>query len=143
VRRDAEAAAADAQAAAADAKAKAAEVRERVMVRALAPHIRILSGGAEDDGLNRALATTAEKGDANAVKALLKAGADASAVSPARDAPVVLAVRSGDAATVRALLDAGASADTRSRDGATLLSIAGSLGHRSVERLLKSRGAKD
>jgi beta-lactamase regulating signal transducer with metallopeptidase domain len=144
-RKEMEAARDEAAKAAGEAGASADAAQKRtVILRSVGPEIRMVrAGSSATDGLNRALATTAQRGDEAAVKALLNAGADANGVVPGEDSALIQAVRAGDVATVRVLLDAGADPSKATSTGETPLAAAKATGKSSLERLLKARGAKE
>ncbi len=82
-------------------------------------------------------------GGADAVKALLAAGApaDADAENPLRVRPLHSAVASRDAESVRALLEAGADPNVRQQGGFTPLHGAAHAGDAELVRMLLDHGA--
>ena len=78
-----------------------------------------------------------KRGDANAVRALLQAGADASATDPDGSTPLHLAAQMESVEIADLLLKAGADATAASRYKITPLALAASMGNAAiVERLL-------
>jgi ankyrin repeat protein len=84
----------------------------------------------------------AHRDDLAAVKALLAAGATASATNDYGVTPLSLACVNGNEAIVRALLDAGADANTTLRGGETVLLTAARTGRVGPVQALLERGAK-
>ena len=84
-------------------------------------------------------------GGAEAVRALLAAGADANAdaENPLRVRPLHSAVASRDRESVRALLEAGADPNVTQEGGFTPLDGARHQGNAEMERLLLEHGAQD
>ncbi len=70
------------------------------------------------------LLAAAAKGDAAAVRALLKGGANIESTDKNGRTPLMLAAQHGHAALVSALLEAGAKADARDRSGLTAYGLA-------------------
>jgi uncharacterized protein len=107
----------------------------------------LLRAGANPAAKNRfgasPLSEAAAAGNADVVKALLEAGADATALSTADGETVLMtAARAGNADAVRALLDRGADVNARERyKGQTALMWAAAERHPGVVKLLLERGA--
>ncbi|MBI4263424.1 MAG: ankyrin repeat domain-containing protein [Acidobacteria bacterium] len=86
-----------------------------------------------------ALVDAVKRGNPQAVRALIRQGADVDAVEPDGTTALHWAVRTGQAEVVDALIDAGANVSVRNRYGITPLSLAAELGDPAVvERLLKA-----
>ena len=99
----------------------------------------LLNGG---EGGGSDIWAALQAGDAAALGAALKAGADANAVGPDGTAPLLMASLSGNPELVAALLAAGADANAANEsNGATALHAAAFLGHADVARLLLDKGA--
>jgi ankyrin repeat protein len=93
-------------------------------------------------GLNETRLTEALKaGDRQAVKDLLKQGADVNAADPDGTTPLEWAVRSDDAETVEMLLRAGANPRAANRYGVTPLSLAAANGKAAILEMLLKAGA--
>ena len=78
----------------------------------------------------------AAKGDSEAIRALLAAGADVEARDKNGYTPLMLASLRGDAATVLLLLDLGANLDATSSAGKSASELAKKQGHRKIVRAL-------
>ncbi|WJS98865.1 ankyrin repeat domain-containing protein [Novosphingobium humi] len=85
----------------------------------------------------------ASSGRAEAVSALLRAGASARAVSQGGFTPLLFAVKSGSVAAVSALLAAGADATARGPENTSAAQLAAYQGRWDVLRLLIERGGVD
>ena len=81
-------------------------------------------------------------GDAEMVKALLRAGADTKAANGLGYTPMREAATNGDIEILQALLDAGADVDSPSPEGQTSLMIVARTANVEAARLLLDRGAK-
>jgi ankyrin repeat protein len=80
-------------------------------------------------------------GDAQRVRELLKAGADARAANLFGATPMQLAAARGDAAILHLLLDAGVDADSPNAEGQTALMAVARTGNLEAARLLLKHGA--
>ncbi len=98
------------------------------------------AAGAADDSAAR-LVAAARRGDAAAVAALAREGADPNARDEAGRPALVLAAGVGRADAVRALLRAGARPDAAARDGWTALHQAAEAGDAATARALLDAGA--
>ena len=94
-----------------------------------------------DDG-STALLWAAHNDDAELVKALLGAGANAKAANAFGDSPMREAATSGDVEVLKALLDAGADVESPSPEGQTSLMIVARTANLDAAKLLLDRGAK-
>jgi uncharacterized protein len=94
----------------------------------------------EADGTS-ALHWAAHFGDAELVRALLAAGADAAAANRYGMTPLQLAAGEGDPAVIEALLTAGADANAVLPEGETVLMTAARTGSADALRALLARGA--
>jgi ankyrin repeat protein len=92
-----------------------------------------------DDG-REAITIAARYGDAEIVRRLLDAGANALPAAGA-ERPLTEAVRGGSPEVVRLLIEHGASPDEPGVDGKTPLIIAAQIGNEEIVRLLLDRGA--
>ena len=82
------------------------------------------------------------KGDAAAVKRLLRAGADVSESNDYGATPMLLAAETGDASILKLLLEAGADADSPNSEGQTALMAVARTGNVEAAKLLLKHGAK-
>jgi uncharacterized protein len=96
-----------------------------------------LTAGLNETRLEQAL----KAGDKEAVKFLLKQGADVNAADPDGTTPLHWAANTGDTETVQLLLRAGANPKARNRYGATPLSLAAGTANAAVIDLLLKAGA--
>jgi uncharacterized protein len=100
-------------------------------------------GAVSPDGMTP-LHVAAHKNEAEAVRKLIKSGADVNATNRYGITPLALACENGNSAIVEALLAAGADANARQRGGETMLMIAARTGDKaSVEALLKRNAEID
>jgi uncharacterized protein len=88
------------------------------------------------------LLEAAYTGDAAAVAALIKAGANVNEANQFGATPVGEAARRGDAAILKLLLDAGADAESTNSDGETALMNVARTGNVEAARLLLKAGAR-
>ncbi len=122
----------------------------RALVVALLVQVAGVSQAKDADGVDPnlrdergrpAILLAAASRRAEAVRALLRAGASPDASDPAGWTPLHQAARDGDLAMVRALLEAGATPDLRSRSRGTALDVAERDGRGAVATLLRAHGA--
>ena len=114
-------------------------LRQRSRVSGLTVNLeaRSIPGG------NTALHFAAELRRESCVKALVKTGADPSAVNDAGDTPLMLAARHGHVSIAQRLIAAHAAVDSHNKDGETPLSIVSDNYCFQIEKLLRARGAVD
>lgn len=82
-----------------------------------------------------------DEGDAEQVKSLLAAGADANAISESNETALMRAVSKGHLEVVQVLLDAGGDVHARSENGFTPLFMAVFFGYADIARALLARGS--
>jgi uncharacterized protein len=102
----------------------------------------LVFAGAAHGATATPLLEAAYTGDAAAVAALIKAGANVNEANQFGATPVGEAARRGDAATLKLLLDAGADAESANSDGETALMNVARTGNVEAARLLLKAGAK-
>jgi uncharacterized protein len=96
-----------------------------------------LTAGLNDTRLSQAI----KDGNQQAVRSLLKEGADVNAPGPDGTTPLHWAVEANDLETVQLLLHAGARAQARNRYGVTPLSLAAGNGNAAIVDVLLKAGA--
>ncbi|HUS34219.1 MAG TPA: ankyrin repeat domain-containing protein, partial [Verrucomicrobiae bacterium] len=110
---------------------------KRLLVIALLACVSVFADPARMTPLHSA----AHKNDTDAVRKLIKSGADINATNRYGITPLALACENGNSAIVEALLTAGADANARQRGGETMLMIAARTGNKSIVEALLKRGA--
>ena len=100
-----------------------------------------LAAGAADD-TQPPLIAAAARGDAAALVALLRAGADPDRGDGGGWTALHQAALSGDPVSARVLLEHGASPDLRARVRGTALDVAETSGRTQIARLLRAAGAR-
>jgi uncharacterized protein len=99
-----------------------------------------VSNAVEPDGTT-ALHHAAQRADAEAVRALIRTGANVNARNRYGIAPLQVAATGGNAAIIEQLLEAGADPNTATPEGETALMAAARTGDPASVRLLVTRGA--
>ena len=104
------------------------------------PQQQSVSHAVEPDGTT-ALHRAVQRGDAEAVRALIRTGATVNAKNRYGIAPLQLAATVGNAAIIQQLLQAGADPNTATPEGETALMTAARTGDPASVRMLVTRGA--
>jgi ankyrin repeat protein len=105
-----------------------------------APQQRSVSNTIEPDGTT-ALHHAVQRADADAVRALIRTGANVNAKNRYGIAPLQVAATVGNTAIIEQLLQAGADPNTATPEGETALMTAARTGDAASVRLLVTRGA--